>query len=100
MGGLQCAVRGMVRAGGHSEYDWPVARVLKAGDDVIGVPVLTELYERMKATPVTPDLDARWRDLGVRPSGDSVTFDQSAPQPSIVPSIMASRPSPGRTCPK
>jgi hypothetical protein len=80
------------------ECDWPLARVLKAGDDFIGVPVLTELYERMKATPVTPDLDARWRELGVRPTGDSVTFDQSAPQASIVGSIMASRSSPSGEC--
>jgi len=61
------------------DQDWPIARALKAGDEATGVPILMELYERMKATPVTPDLDAMWRELGVRPSGDSVTFDQSAP---------------------
>jgi hypothetical protein len=96
--GLQDALRGIVRAGGNMEHDWQLTRALKAGDDAIGVPVLTELYDQMKATPVTPDLDARWRELGVRPSGDSVTFDQSAPQASIVRSIMASRSSPGGGC--
>ena len=89
--GLQDALRGIVRAGGNMEHDWPLARALKAGDEAVGVPVLTELYDRMKATPLTPDLSAMWRDLGVRPSGDSVTFDQSAPQASIVRSIMARR---------
>ncbi len=96
--GLQDALRGIVRAGGNMEHDWQLTRALKAGDDAIGVPVLTELYDQMKATPVTPDLDAMWRELGVRPSGDSVTFDQSAPQASIVRSIMASRSSPGGEC--
>lgn len=96
--GLQDALRGIVRAGGSMEHDWPIARALKAGDDATGVPVLTELYARMKATPITPDLSAMWRDLGVRPSGDSVTFDQSAPQASIVRSIMARRSSPSEAC--
>jgi hypothetical protein len=96
--GLQDALRGIVRAGGNMEQDWPLARALKAGDEATGVPVLMELYDRMKASPVTPDLAARWRELGVRPSGDSVTFDQSAPQASIVRSIMASRSSPGGEC--
>ena len=96
--GLQDALRGIVRAGGNMEHDWQLTRALKAGDDAVGVPVLTDLYDQMKATPVTPDLAAIWRELGVRPSGDSVTFDQSAPQASIVRSIMASRSSPGGEC--
>jgi hypothetical protein len=98
--GLQDALRGIVRAGGNMEHDWQLTRALKAGDDAIGVPVLTELYDQMKATPVTPDLAAMWRDLGVRTSRDSVVFDQSAPQASIVRSIMATRSSPGGGCEK
>jgi len=53
--GLQDALRGIVRDGGNMEHDWPLTRVLKAGDDAVGVPVLMELYEQMKATAVTPD---------------------------------------------
>jgi hypothetical protein len=64
------------------------------------VPVLMELYDRMKASPVTRDFAAMWRDLGVRPSGDSVVFDQSAPRASIVRSIMASRSSLSGGCEK
>jgi hypothetical protein len=96
--GLQDALRGIVRAGGNMERDWPIARALKAGDDAIGVPALTELYDRIKASPITPDLSAMWRDLGVRPSGDTVVFDQSAPQASIVRSIMARRSGAGGAC--
>ncbi|WP_425157091.1 hypothetical protein [Candidatus Binatus sp.] len=96
--GLQDALRGIVRAGGNMEHDWPLARALKAGDEATGVPVLMELYDRMKATPITPDLAAMWHELGVRPSGDSVTFDQSAPEAAIVRSIMAKRSDPGAAC--
>src|ERR1700736_2016656 len=45
--GLQDALRGIVRAGGNMEQDWPLARALKAGDEATGVPVLMELYDRM-----------------------------------------------------
>src|ERR1700691_4058468 len=56
--GLQDALRGIVRAGGNMEHDWPLVRALKAGDEATGVPVLIELYDQMKATPITPDLPA------------------------------------------
>src|SRR5271170_2546593 len=96
--GLQDALRGIVRAGGNMEHDWPLARALKAGDDAIGVPVLTQLYDQMKATAVTPDLSVMWRELGVQPSGDSVVFNSSAPLAPVVRSIMARRSSPGEAC--
>jgi len=96
--GLQDALRGIVRGGGNMEHDWPLTRALKVGDEVTGVPVLMELYNQMKATPVTPDLSALWRELGVRPSDDSVVFDQGAPLASVVRSIMATRLRPGDAC--
>jgi hypothetical protein len=96
--GLQDALRGIVRAGGNMDYDWPLARALKAGDDATGVPVLMELYDVMKATPVSPELSAMWDRLGVRPSGDSVVFDQTAPLASVVHSIMARRSEPDAAC--
>ncbi len=96
--GLQDALRGIVRGGGNMEHDWPLTRALKVGDEVTGVPVLMESYNQMKATPVTPDLSALWRELGVRPSDDSVVFDQGAPLASVVRSIMATRSRPGDAC--
>lgn len=96
--GLQDALRGILRAGGNMEYDWPLVRALKAGDEATGVPVLMELYNRMKATPVTPDLSEMWRELGVQPSGDSVAFNRSAPLAPVVRSIMARRSGPGEAC--
>jgi hypothetical protein len=96
--GLQDALRGIVRAGGNMEHDWPLTRALKAGDDATGVSVLMELYDRMKATPITPDLPALWHQLGIQPSGDSVVFDQGAPLAPVVRSIMAKRSDPGAGC--
>jgi len=96
--GLQDALQGIVRAGGNMEQDWPLARALKAGDEATGVPVLMELYDRMKATPITPDLPALWHQLGIRPSGNSVVFDPGAPLASVVRSIMAKRSDPGSAC--
>ena len=69
---------GSLNAGGSIEVDWPLERALKAGDAGIGVPVLSELYDRMKATPVETDLPALWKQLGVKTNGDAVTFDDSA----------------------
>jgi len=96
--GLQDALRGILGAGGNMEHDWPLTRALKAGDDATGVPVLRELYDRMKATPITPNLPALWHQLGIRPSGNSVVFDQGAPLASVVRSIMAKRSDPGSAC--
>ena len=61
------ALRGIVAAGGGMQTNeiWPIQKALKAADDSIGAPVLSELYEQMRATPVAVDLDALWQRLGV-----------------------------------
>jgi hypothetical protein len=88
--GLQDALRAIARVG-NLQQDWPLQRALKVGDDAVGVPVLEELYDRMKDAPVDPDLAKLWRDLGVRTSGDSVMLDRNAPLASVASSIMARR---------
>ena len=77
--GLEDALRGVVAAGGNDEVEWTLERAFKAGDNAVGVPVLTELYARMKAAPVAPDLAATWKSLGVVPRGQTVIFDDAAP---------------------
>ena len=77
--GLQDAVRAIVSAGGNMEVEWPVVRALAVGDQAVGVPVLVNLYERMKATPVEVDLPLLWRRLGIKVVGDSMEFDDAAP---------------------
>jgi hypothetical protein len=41
--------------------------------------VLTTLYSEMKDRPVYVDLNALWRQLGVKSSSDIVSLDDTAP---------------------
>ncbi len=50
--------------------DWPLTRALKVGDDAVGVPVLMELYDKMKDAPFDPNLPQLWQNLGVKVRGD------------------------------
>jgi hypothetical protein len=77
--GLEDAFRAILKAGGTIELDWPLARTLEIGDGATGVPVLRELYEKMKAAPAPVDLSALWKELGVGRSGGKIRFDNSAP---------------------
>jgi hypothetical protein len=88
--GLQDALAAIVAAGGNNEVDWPLARVWEVGDGATGVPVLAELYEAMRATPVAVDIAALWRALGVVVGdGGAVTFDDTAPLAAIRRAITA-----------
>lgn len=92
--GLQDALRGVLAAGGDHEQDWRVRQVFKVADKAVGVPVLTELYERMRTTPVETDLDALWQRLGVVRKSGRVAFDDNAPLAGIRRAIMRPRPAP------
>jgi hypothetical protein len=81
--GLEDAVRGIQKSGGSIEVEWPLDRALQAGDQAVGVSVLEDLYNRMKATPVSPDLDQLWKELGVERQGKTVVFDDTAPLAAI-----------------
>jgi hypothetical protein len=81
--GLEDALRAILAAGGTIESDWPLAKALQIGDDAIGVPVLTELYEKMKADPAPVDLKQLWKQLGVARKGDRIEFNDSAPLAAI-----------------
>jgi len=81
--GLRDALRAIVAAGGTARRQWPIARMLEVGDAATGVPVLAELYARMRADPAPVDLDALWRELGVERHADSVRFASDAPLASV-----------------
>ena len=76
--GLEDALRAVLTEG-NIEAEWPLERAIATGDKATGVPVLHELYEQMKATPVTVDLDALWKKLGVKTVNGQVVFDDNAP---------------------
>src|SRR5216683_2643909 len=81
--GLQDALRGILNAGGDIRHDWPLADALKAGDQAIGVAVLSELYAKWKDKPVEVDLPAMWKQLGVESSGKTVRLVEDAPLAAV-----------------
>jgi hypothetical protein len=81
--GLEDALRGILSAGGSMDKDWDINRTLNEGDKVIGVPVLRKLYERMGATRVEVDLQDLWKRLGIERRGNTILFNDRAPQASI-----------------
>lgn len=81
--GLQTAFRAILKKGGTIESDWPIRRALAIGDEAIGVGVLQDLYEKMRASPNPIDLDALWKQLGVIRRGDKIEFDEQAPLATI-----------------
>jgi len=90
--GLENATRGILKSGGSIEVEWPLERALRVADQAVGVPVLEELYDRMKAKPISPDLDQLWKDLGVSRQAGTVVFDDSAPLAAIRRAITAPEP--------
>jgi predicted metalloprotease with PDZ domain len=89
--GLQDAMRGVLAAGGNHEQDWSIGRILSTADKAVGVDVLTRLHEEMGPRPVTPDLAALWRELGLKQIGEGIEFDDTAPLSAIRRAITAPR---------
>jgi len=87
--GLQDALRAIVAEGGRISRSWPIERALRVGDRATGVPVLVELYARMKDRPVAVDLDSLWRQLGVQFADGQIQFDEQAPMAAIRRAITA-----------
>jgi hypothetical protein len=89
--GLQDAMRGVIAAGGSHEQDWSIDRILATADKAVGVDVLTRLHDELGPKPVTPDLASLWRELGLRPNGESLEFDDTAPLAAIRKAITEAR---------
>jgi len=87
--GLQDALRGILNAGGTIQFDWPIEKAFQAGDQATGTHVLAELYAQMKDAPVTVDLAAMWKQLGVVSQGRTVAFDETAPLAAVRRAITA-----------
>jgi hypothetical protein len=87
--GLQDAMRGILKAGGNIEEEWPIERILKAGDKAVGGTMLMNLYIEMKDKPVQVDLADIWKRLGVLVSKGVVSFDDAAPLAKARKSITA-----------
>jgi hypothetical protein len=89
---LEDALRAVVAAGGTVEAEWPLTKALQVADDATGVPVLGELYEKMKASPFPVDLGALWKELGVAKKNGLIRFNDSAPLAAIRRAITTTTP--------
>ena len=88
--GLQQALRGIVKAGGSIEEDWPIEQAFATADKAVGLTVLTDLYAEMRDKPAPVDLEAMWKRLGVeRVSGAGVRFHDDAELAAIRRAITA-----------
>ena len=86
--GLEHALRAILKAGGTIQSDWELTRAFEIGDRAVGVPVLSELYKKMKSAPAPVDLDALWKELGVKRPDGKTAFDDTAPFAPIRKAIM------------
>jgi hypothetical protein len=102
--GLEDALRGILNAGGDIRQDWELEKAFAIGDQTTGVPVLQNLYAKMKDQPYNVDLAALWTQLGIERDGNAVKFLDTAPLaktreaitfglagPSLKPAASASR---------
>lgn len=81
--GLEDALRAILEGGGTIESNWPLPRTLEIGDRATSVPVLREMYEKMKGAPAPVDLNGLWKELGVARRDGKIRFDSSAPLAAI-----------------
>lgn len=81
--GLQDAFRAIMDDKGTIEYEWPIEMIFEEGDKATGTHVLEDLYAAWKDKPVTVDLPKLWQQLGVKKQGDTVVFDDKAPEAGV-----------------
>ncbi len=87
--GLQTALRAILKETGGYGFDRDIAEVLRIGDRATGTHVMYDLYQRIRATPQTADLDSMWTSLGVPNDPKTQAFDDRAPLAAIRAAITA-----------
>ena len=93
--GLQDALRGILAAGGSIAVEWPIDKVISAGDQATGTTVLSDLYRQMAKQSFAPiDLDQLWKQLGIGAQNGTIAFNDQAPLAAIRKAITAPDPLP------
>ncbi|HEX3915285.1 MAG TPA: hypothetical protein VHW71_17440 [Steroidobacteraceae bacterium] len=87
--GLQTALRAILKETGGYAFDASIGEVLKIGDAATGTHVLYGLYQQVRTTPQTPNLDVLWTLLGVPGDPKTQPFDDRAPLAAIRIAITA-----------
>jgi hypothetical protein len=87
--GLQTALRAILKETGGYGFDGNIGEVLRIGDSATGTHVMYGLYQQVRATPQSPDLDLLWTLLGVPSDPLTQPFDDRAPLAAIRIAITA-----------
>jgi hypothetical protein len=90
--GLQTALRAILKETGGYGFDSNIAEVLRIGDAATGTHAMYGLYEQIRATPQSPDLDLLFTLLGVPKDPKTEAFDDRAPLAAIRMAITARPP--------
>jgi hypothetical protein len=87
--GLQTALRAILKETGGYAFERDIGDVLQIGDAATGTHVLYGLYQQIRATPQTPNLELLWTLLGVPNDPLTQPFDDRAPLAAIRIAITA-----------
>jgi hypothetical protein len=88
---LDDALLAVNRAGGNVSQHWTLDRVLSFADLAVGADVLVPLRKQMGHSPVTVDLAAMWKGLGVSVVGGKMVYDDAAPLAAVRRGIVAGK---------
>ena len=97
--GLQTALRAILKETGGYGFESDIGDVLRIGDAATGTHVMYGLYQQIRATPQTPNLELLWTLLGVPNDPLTQPFDDRAPLAAIRIAITA-KPSGATSAPK
>ena len=87
--GLQTALRAILKETGGYGFESNIGDVLRIGDTATATHVMYGLYQQIRATPQTPNLDLLWTLLGVPADPLTQPFDDRAPLAAIRVAITA-----------
>jgi hypothetical protein len=87
--GLQTALRAILKETGGYGFERDIGDVLRIGDAATGTHVMYGLYQQIRATPQTPNLELLWTLLGIPNDPLTQPFDDRAPLAAIRIAITA-----------
>ena len=80
-------LRAVLKDHGDGSQHWEMSDVIAAADKATGTRVFTDLYAEAATKPMTANLPALWKSLGVSVHGRKVIFDDTAPLAAIRKSL-------------
>lgn len=89
--GLEHAMRGLIDAGGSNAQRWAPREAFSAADKAVGVSAMRPLYDDMATSPHPVDLNAIYKQLGIKVGRGTVSFDDAAPLAHVRRAITTGR---------